>query len=95
MHKSLVSLFVLSVFASPAAAQSAPQPRAPAAGVTLPVPAATAKTVKKVVCERVVIEETTGSRLGSAPKRCRTIEVPAPAGGASGRAPAPNGAERG
>lgn len=51
--------------------------------------------IKKTVCERVVIEETTGSRLGSAPKKCRTIEVPAPAAGASGRAPAPNGAERG
>jgi hypothetical protein len=35
--------------------------------------------IKKTICERVVIEETTGSRLGSAPKKCRTIEVPAPA----------------
>ena len=94
MHKSLVSLAVLSAFVSPAAAQTAP-PEAPAATVAQPAPAAAPKTVKKVVCQRVVIEETTGSRLGSAPKRCRTIEVPAPAGGSSGRAPAPNGSERG
>jgi len=95
MHKSLVSLAVLSAFVSPATAQTAPQPQAPAATASQPAPAAAAQKVKKVVCERVVIEETTGSRLGSAPKRCRTIEVPAPAGGSSGRAPAPNGAERG
>jgi hypothetical protein len=94
MHKSLVSLAVLSAFATPATAQTAP-PQAPTATAPQAVPPAAAKTVKKVVCQRVVIEETTGSRLGSAPKRCRTIEVPASAGGGSDRAPAPNGAERG
>lgn len=92
MKKPLVSLAVLSLFATPAAAQTPPA-QAPAATGSQPAPATAAKTVKKVVCQRVVTEETTGSRLGSAPKRCRTIEVPAPAGGNSGHAP--EGAERG
>lgn len=91
MYKSLVALAVLSVLATPATAQTA-APQAPVAVVAQPAPAAAPKTVKKVVCQRVVIEETTGSRLGSAPKRCRTIEVPAPAGGSNR---APKGAERG
>ena len=95
MHKALVSLAVLSALVSPAAAQTAPPPPAPGASASPAYAAPAPKTVKKTVCERVVIEETTGSRLGSAPKRCRTIEVPAPAGGSSGRAPAPNGSERG
>jgi hypothetical protein len=95
MHKSLVSFALLSLFVSPAAAQTAPPAPTPAASASQAAPAPAAKTVKKTVCERVVIEETTGSRLGAAPKRCRTIEVPAPAGGSSGRAPAPKGAERG
>lgn len=37
------------------------------------------KSVTKVVCERVSVEETTGSRLGSAPKVCKKVEVPADA----------------
>ena len=76
MIKSLVALAVFSVIASPAVAQTVsstvPPPPAPAP--------AGPKMVKKVVCERVIVEETTGSRLGSAPKKCRTIEVRAPAG---------------
>ena len=38
--------------------------------------------IKKTVCRRVDDEENTGSRLGAAPKICKIIEVPAPAGGA-------------
>lgn len=90
MHKSLVSLAVLSVLASPAVSQTAPP--AAAAAATLPqAPPAATPMVKKIVCERVVIEETTGSRLGTAPKRCRTIEVPAN----SKRRPGEQPAERG
>jgi hypothetical protein len=77
MHKSLVSLAVLSVFASPAAAQTSAPPAPPAAALPQAPAPATPATVKKIVCERVDTEETTGSRLGTAPKRCRTIEVPA------------------
>lgn len=95
MHKSLSVLAVFGLCASSATAQTAPPPQSPAAVAPQAAPAAGPKMIKKTVCERVVIEETTGSRLGSAPKKCRTIEVPAPANGASGRAPAPNGAERG
>lgn len=84
MHKSLVALAVLGLFSSPATAQTAPQPPAPAANVPPAAPAPAANTVKKVVCHRVVIEETTGSRLGTAPKRCRTIEVPAGGNRSSG-----------
>lgn len=83
MHKSLVTLVVFGAFVSPAAAQTAPQPQAPAIAAPPATAPAAPRTVKKTVCERVVVEETTGSRLGSAPKRCRTIEVPAPAGGAN------------
>jgi hypothetical protein len=45
--------------------------------------------VKKIICERVDVEETTGSRLGSAPKVCKTVEVPAPKGGAASGQQAP------
>jgi hypothetical protein len=93
MHKSLVALAVLGLCVSPATAQATPEPQAPATVVkTAPAaPPAAAQTVKKVVCERVVIEETTGSRLGSAPKRCRTIEVPAGSNRNADRAPSERG----
>ena len=85
MHKTLVALVGISVAASPAAAQVATvQPPTPAA---VPAP----KTIKKTVCERVRVEESTGSRLGSSKRTCRTIEVPAapasPGGSNSDRAP--------
>ena len=88
MHKTLVALVGISVAASPAAAQVAPvatvQPQTPAA---TPAP----KTIKKTVCERIRVEESTGSRLGSSKRTCRTIEVPAapasPGGSNSDRAP--------
>ena len=66
MRKFLPLFAVFAVASAPAVAQSAPQQ-----SVEKP------KTVTKVVCERVSVEETTGSRLGSAPKVCKKVEVPA------------------
>lgn len=88
MFKALIALTIFSAASGSAAAQTAPQPQAPAARQQM---------VKKTVCRRVDDEETTGSRLGSAPKVCKTIEVPAPGGAGNGdRAPsAASSAERG
>jgi hypothetical protein len=88
MFKSLAALAILGAMSAPAAAQAAPSAQ--------PAPVAKPQTVKKVVCQRVDLEETTGSRLGSAPKICKTVEVPAPAGASvsGGQTPAPS-AERG
>ena len=83
------SLFFASValgLASVAAAQPAqPQP----APVPAPQaqPQAKPQTVKKVICQRIDDEETTGSRLSAAPKKCRTVEVPVSGGSNGGRAP--------
>lgn len=67
MRKLLAALAVFGITAAPAMAKTASQS----------APAEKAKTVTKVVCERVRVEETTGSRLGSAPKKCKKVEVPA------------------
>jgi hypothetical protein len=75
MHKPLVVLAIFSAMSIPAAAQTAP-PANPAQPAKPP-------TVKKVVCQRVDEEETTGSRLGSAPKVCKTVEVPVRGGTAT------------
>ena len=77
MYKSLVVLAIFSTMSIPAAAQTAPAAN--------PAQAAKPQTVKKVVCQRVDEEETTGSRLGSAPKVCKTVEVPVRGGTATGR----------
>jgi len=69
MRKSLSAFAILMLAASPAFAQSAPDDGAPAAK---------GKTVTKTVCQRIEVEGETGSRLGSATKVCKTIEVPAP-----------------
>ena len=86
-----VSLLAALGLAFPAAAQQTVPAPAPAPAVTTAPSSAPAKPtmIKKVVCERVDAEETTGSRLGSAPKKCRTIEVPANGGGSSRNAPRP------
>ena len=68
MRKSLLVLGIFGVMSAPAVAQTAP--------ATAPAAQQKPQTVKKVVCERVDAEETTGSRLGTAPKRCKTVEVP-------------------
>lgn len=69
MRKSLSAFAVLTLAASPALAQTVPAEAQPAPEV---------KTVKKTVCQRIEVEGETGSRLGSATKVCKTIEVPAP-----------------
>lgn len=84
MHKSLVVLAIFSAMSVPAAAQTAP---------SNPAQPARPQTVKKVVCHRVDVEQDTGSRLGSAPKVCKTVEVPVRGGTATSQgAPAPNAA---
>ena len=84
MYKSLIVLAIFGTVSVPGAAQTAP-----AANQAQP---ARPQTVKKVVCQRVDVEETTGSRLGSAPKVCKTVEVPVARGGTSNgqEAPAPS-----
>jgi hypothetical protein len=77
MYKPLVALAIFSAMSVPAAAQTAPPAN--------PAQSAKPQTVKKVVCQRVDEEETTGSRLGSAPKVCKTIEVPARGGTSTGQ----------
>ena len=68
--RQVLSFFAICALASvPAVAQNA-QPQQPQGEK---------KTVTKLVCERVSVEETTGSRLGSAPKVCKKVEVPADA----------------
>jgi CDP-diacylglycerol pyrophosphatase len=85
MRKSLVVLAIFSAISVPAAAQTAP-----AANQAQP---ARPQTVKKIVCQRVDVEETTGSRLGSAPRVCKTVEVPVRGATASSQqAPPPNSA---
>jgi hypothetical protein len=88
MFKFVVALAIAGAMSVPALAQTAP---------AQPAPAAKPQTVKKVVCQRIDDEETTGSRLGSAPKVCKTVEVPAPQGGSASGSAAPGSAspERG
>lgn len=69
MRKSLPVFAILMLAASPALAQSTPADGEPATK---------GNTVKKTVCQRIEVEGETGSRLGSATKVCKTIEVPAP-----------------
>ena len=86
MHKALIALILFGVASGPAVAQTAPQPQSPEAAPAKPI------MVKKTICRRVDDEETTGSRLGSAPRVCKTVEVAAPGGTASGgRAPSISG----
>jgi hypothetical protein len=86
MYKSLIVLAIFGTMSAPAATQTAP-----AANQAQP---ARPQTIKKVVCQRVDVEETTGSRLGSAPKVCKTVEVPVARGGTSNgqEAPTPSNA---
>ena len=91
MSKVLVALAIAGAMSVPALAQTVPQatPQANAPQTTKPL------TVKKKVCTRVDNEETTGSRLGSAPTVCKMVEVPAPQGSGTARgdqAPAPGSA---
>ena len=85
MRKSLVVLAIFSTISVPAAAQTAP-----AANQAQP---ARPQTVKKSCASGSTSKRTTGSRLGSAPKVCKTVEVPVRGATASSQqAPAPNSA---
>ena len=69
-------LFIAAAFAlgaAPAVAQTAPAAPAQAQADQVVAP----KTVKKVICKKIEESQTTGSRLGSTTKVCKTIEVPA------------------
>ncbi|MGH6658792.1 MAG: hypothetical protein ACREBM_03955 [Sphingomicrobium sp.] len=84
MRLSVIVLALAGAASGSALAQTPPQP-APTVHPGHPDPqAAKPQTVKKTVCRRVIEEETTGSRVGPAPKVCKTIEVPAPANGSTG-----------
>jgi len=67
----------LALVAAPAVAQTAPaapaqtQAQAQASQVEAP------KMVKKTICKKIEESQTTGSRLGSTTKVCKTVEVPA------------------
>ena len=70
MQKMMLTLVAVGLFAAPAMAQTqAPQPQA--------APAPEKKFVKKLVCQKIEEDRTTGSRLGSTSKVCRTVKVPA------------------
>jgi hypothetical protein len=70
MRTSLPLFTVLAVTAAAAMAQTT-APTQPA-----PATAEKPKTVTKVVCDRIISESETGSRLGTTPKKCRKVEVP-------------------
>ena len=70
MYRMLLSLAAFGLLASPAIAQAqAPGPHAHEA------PAPEKKFVKKLVCQKIQEDRTTGSRLGSTSKVCRTVKV--------------------
>lgn len=84
MRKLFAALAVVGIIAAPAMAQTTPQA----------APSEKAKTVTKVVCERANAEETTGSRLGAAPKVCKKVQVAAEGAnknGQEGTAPSHSG----
>ncbi len=70
MQKMLLTLAAFGQLAAPAMAQTAAQAAGPEAA-----PAAEQKVVKKVVCQKIEEDRTTGSRLGSTSKVCRTVKV--------------------
>ena len=68
MRMLLIAIATAGLAASPAVAQAqSPVSQAPEKG----------KMVEKVVCEKIPAERTTGSRLGSTTKVCKTVMVPA------------------
>ena len=88
---------LLSVPAAGQTAQPAPA-TAPVAVTPAPVavtPAAKPQTVLKTICRRVDDEETTGSRVGPAPKVCKTVEVPVKGGSSSSEKAPASAPERG
>lgn len=72
MQKALLTCAAFLVSAAPALAQ----PAQPAATTDQAQPAAKPRTVTKIVCQKVEVEQSTGSRLSAAPKVCKKVEVP-------------------
>ena len=70
MRKLLPMFVIFAVTSGPALAQQAPAEPAQA-------PAPQVKMVTKIVCQRVDVEATSGSRLSSPPKICKKVTVPA------------------
>ena len=68
MRRLMSAFAIAGLAASPAIAQSQP----PAGQAPAKV-----KMVEKVVCEKVAAERSTGSRLSSTTRVCKTIQVPA------------------
>jgi serine protease inhibitor ecotin len=85
MQKLLLMVAAFGV-AAPATAQTTPQQ--PPLNTAAPAPQP--KTVLKRVCQNVDVERSTGSRLSSTTKICKTVEVPAPL--ADNQRPADTGA---
>ncbi|HWI77498.1 MAG TPA: hypothetical protein VNS53_10510 [Sphingomicrobium sp.] len=75
MQKLLLMVAAVGLSAAPAMAQTTP-PQAPTNQTATTAPAPQPKTVKKQVCERVEVERSTGSRLSSTTRICKTVEVP-------------------
>ena len=74
MQKMLFIGAAFALVAAPAVAQTAPaDPTQQAQASQVEAP----KMVKKTVCKKIQESQTTGSRLGSTTKVCKTIEVPA------------------
>jgi hypothetical protein len=81
MQKLLLIGAAFGVAAAPVSAQTTPTQGIPSQVVSNQTQVATAakpKTVKKTVCEKVQVEQSTGSRLGSTSRICRQVEVPVP-----------------
>lgn len=75
MRRLMSAFAIAGLVASPAFAQSqSPAGQAPAK----------AKTVEKVVCEKIAAERSTGSRLSSTTRVCKTVQVPADDAGRTG-----------
>ena len=74
MQKLLLMVAAFGISA-PATAQSTPV-QAPSNQVTTPPAPPQQKTVTKRVCEKVEVEQSTGSRLNSTTRICKTVEVP-------------------
>ena len=69
MQKFVLTLVAFGLLSSPVMAQTA----LPTDTETAPAPEQ--KFVKKLVCQKIEEDRTTGSRLGSTSKVCRTVKV--------------------
>lgn len=82
MHLRYFAFVFLAAMSGPTLAQTpAPTTTSPSDGRAVEAPKP--QMIKKTVCRRVDVEQDTGSRIGSAPRVCKVIEVPAPAAGST------------